>query len=124
MEPDGILKGSYAKVRMTTAMTAAHSSVFTISQNSPKAPEALRDDMRTSSLHGTWRCKELGRERRLARPRGIKPAGAAKVKKLARFARWSFHAPFQGLGTAQMGWAQAGLAEMTTIAWACGKSSV
>src|SRR5262245_137450 len=104
---------------MTIAMTAAHSSVFTISQNSPKAPEGLREDMRTSSLHGAERYTAIGRERRLARPRGIKPAGAAKVKKLARFARWSFHAPFQGLELVQ-----AGLAEITTMAWACGKSSV
>jgi hypothetical protein len=50
-------------------------------------------DMRTSLLHGTAR-----RERRVARPRGIKPAGAAKVKKLTDLARHSFHLAFQQLG--------------------------
>src|SRR5687768_17138460 len=77
---------------MTIAMTAAHSSVLTISQNSLKAPEALRD-ISTSLLDGTKR-----RERRLARPRGIKPAGAGKVKELAGLARGYFRAPYQCLG--------------------------
>ncbi len=77
-----MLKGSYAKVRMTIAMTAAHSSVLTISQNSLKAPEALRD-ISTSLLDGTER-----RERRLARPRAIKPAAAGKVKKLSHLVQW------------------------------------
>src|SRR5574338_71823 len=97
---------------MTIAMIAAHNNVFTISQNSPKAPEGLRD-IRSSLLHGSRR------RRPLAQSRGIKPAGATKVKEVGHPVRQSFHASFQALGRFQ-----AGLAEMMTMAWACGKSSV